>query len=57
MELHNLYSSPDIIRIIQSEGEMGGACSTHGAGKKCTKFWSVNVKERYCLKDLGTDGK
>jgi hypothetical protein len=28
-ELHNLYSSPRIIRIIK-EGEMGRACSMNG---------------------------
>jgi hypothetical protein len=30
-ELHDLYSSPSIIRIIKSrEDEMGGSCSTNG---------------------------
>jgi acyl-coenzyme A synthetase/AMP-(fatty) acid ligase len=30
-ELHNLYSSPNIIRMIKSkEDEMGRACSTNG---------------------------
>jgi hypothetical protein len=30
-ELHNLYSSPNIIRMINSkEDEMGKACSTNG---------------------------
>jgi hypothetical protein len=30
-ELHDLYSSPNIIRIIKERrGEMGGACSTNG---------------------------
>jgi hypothetical protein len=30
-ELHDLYSSPSIIRIIKSEeDEMGGTCSTKG---------------------------
>jgi hypothetical protein len=28
-ELHNLYSSPSIIRIIKKD-EMDGACSTNG---------------------------
>jgi hypothetical protein len=30
-ELHNLYVSPDIIRV----DNIGGACSTHGRGEKC----------------------
>jgi hypothetical protein len=30
-ELHDLYSSPSILRIIKSkEDEMGGPCSTNG---------------------------
>jgi hypothetical protein len=30
-ELHNLYSSPSIIRMIQvKEDQMGRVCSTHG---------------------------
>jgi hypothetical protein len=32
-ELHDLYSSPSIIRIIK-ENEMGGACSTNGGEEK-----------------------
>jgi hypothetical protein len=33
-ELHNLYSSPDIVRQIKSENEVGRACGTHGRGEK-----------------------
>jgi hypothetical protein len=33
-ELHNLYSSPSIIRVIKSrKDEMGGACSMNGEGE------------------------
>jgi hypothetical protein len=32
-ELHNLYSSPDIIRQVKAN-EVGGACGTHGGGEK-----------------------
>jgi hypothetical protein len=34
-ELHNLYSSPNIIRQIKiKENEVGGACGMHGRGEK-----------------------
>jgi hypothetical protein len=33
-KLHDLYSSPSIIRIIMQEDEMGGACSTNWGEKK-----------------------
>jgi hypothetical protein len=32
-KLHNLYSSPDIIRQVKTN-EVGGACSRHGRGEK-----------------------
>jgi hypothetical protein len=32
-ELHNLYSSPDIIRQVKAN-EMGRACGAHGRGEK-----------------------
>jgi hypothetical protein len=35
-ELHNLYSSPDIIRQVKAN-EVGGVCSTHGRGE--TRSW------------------
>jgi hypothetical protein len=34
-ELHNLYSSPSIIRIIK-EDEMVRVCSTNGGEDQCT---------------------
>jgi hypothetical protein len=36
VELHNLYSSPNIIRMIKSRRvRMGRACSTSGGDKEC----------------------
>jgi hypothetical protein len=34
-ELHNLYASSDIIRMIKTMTIRWGACSTHGRDKKC----------------------
>jgi len=35
-ELNDLYSSPNIVRMIQVEkNETGGTCSTHGADERC----------------------
>jgi hypothetical protein len=33
-ELNDLYSSPNIIRVIK-KNEVGGACSTYGGGERC----------------------
>jgi hypothetical protein len=33
-ELHNLYSSPNVIRMI-NEHEMGRACGTNGGDEEC----------------------
>jgi hypothetical protein len=39
-ELHGLYSSPRIIRVIKSkEDEMGRACGTHGGGERCLQHF------------------
>jgi hypothetical protein len=32
-ELHNLYSSPDIVSQVKAN-EVGGACGTHGRGEE-----------------------
>jgi hypothetical protein len=35
-ELDDLYSSPNIIRVIKiKKNEMGGACSTYGGKERC----------------------
>jgi hypothetical protein len=34
-ELHNLYFSPNINRMIESRNEMGRACSMHGVEDDC----------------------
>jgi hypothetical protein len=35
-ELHSLYFSLDIVRVIKiKEDEVGGTCGTHGGGERC----------------------
>jgi hypothetical protein len=44
-ELHNLYCSPSIIRIIQvREDGMGRACNTNGGGAEC--IYDIGGKAR-----------
>jgi len=33
-ELNELYCSPNIVRVIKIENEMGGACSTYGGEER-----------------------
>jgi hypothetical protein len=52
-ELHNLYSSPDIIRKIKSR-RLRGVGHVTGAwerGETCTGFWWESPKEKVHLKD------
>jgi hypothetical protein len=43
-DLHNLYSSPDIIKADQiKENEVGEACGTHGRGEKCVQGFGGKV--------------
>jgi hypothetical protein len=46
-ELHNLYSSPNIIRPIKSRRTMWGACGTRGRGEKSVQSfgWKARSKE------------
>jgi hypothetical protein len=38
-ELHNLYSPPNIIRMIKiKEDQMDGACGAHGGDEKCVQI-------------------
>jgi hypothetical protein len=36
-ELHNIYSSLSIMRVIIKGGEIVRACRTHGSGEKCVQ--------------------
>jgi hypothetical protein len=57
-ELHNLYSSPDIIRQVKSR-RMRGRGMWHAWERrgKCTRFWWESPKERDHLEDQGVGGK
>ena len=33
-ELSDLYSLPNIVRVVKSKNEMGGACGAYGAGER-----------------------
>jgi hypothetical protein len=48
-ELHNLYSSPDIIRMLKQWGyEMGGACNAHGGDEKCVQHICIDATWKTC---------
>jgi hypothetical protein len=56
-ELHNLYSSPDIIRQIKSRRiRLAGHVARMGEGRNFTRFWWESPKEKDHLKDQGVDG-
>jgi hypothetical protein len=56
-ELHNLYSSPGIIRQIKSRRmRWAWVCGTHGRGEKHVEFWWESPKEKDHLKDKGVEG-
>jgi hypothetical protein len=56
-ELHNLYSSPDIIRQVELRiMRWAGHVARVGEGRKCTRFWWESPKERDHSEDRGVDG-
>jgi hypothetical protein len=57
-ELHNLYSSPDIIRQVKSRRmSWAGHVARMGGERKCTRFWWESPKERDHLEDQGIGGR
>jgi hypothetical protein len=44
-ELHNLYSSPDIISQVKAN-EVSGACSTHGRGEKSVQGFGGKARRK-----------
>jgi hypothetical protein len=57
-ELHNLYSSSDIIRQIKSKRmRWAGHVAHMGEGRKCTGFWWESQTERDHLENQGVDGR
>jgi hypothetical protein len=57
-KFHNLYASPNIIRVIKSRGMKWEAGSVHGRDEKCIQDCGLeNMKGRDHLEDLGIDGK
>jgi hypothetical protein len=46
-ELHSLYSSPNIVRVIKvKEDEVGGTWSTHGAGEICLQNFGWEARRQ-----------
>jgi hypothetical protein len=55
-KFNNLYSSPDIIRVINSRRmRWAGHVARMGRGEVHTKFWCGNLRERDLLEDPGVD--
>jgi hypothetical protein len=56
-ELHNLYSSPNIIKQIKSrQMRWAGHLARMGRTEKCTRFWWESSKETDHAGDQGVDG-
>jgi hypothetical protein len=54
-ELHNLYSSPNIIRMIKrGENEMGRACSKHGEEKEYVQCFGGKARTEETVKKTWT---
>jgi hypothetical protein len=57
-ELHSLYSSPNIVRVIKSRRMRGwGMWHAWGRGEVFTGFWLGHPKGRDHWEDLVVDGR
>jgi hypothetical protein len=58
LELHNLYSSPNVVRVIKSRRmRWAGQVARMGRGEVLTGFWVGGPKGRDHWKDLGLVGR
>jgi len=56
-ELHDLYSSPNIIRMIKSRRKRWAGHVARMGGGVYTGFWCGGLRERDQLEDPGIDGR
>jgi hypothetical protein len=57
-KLHELYSSPTIVRVIKWRGmRWAGHVARMGRREECTGFWWGNLRERDHWEDLGVDAR
>jgi hypothetical protein len=56
-ELHNLYTSPHIFRVIKSWRMRWAGHVTHKGEIRNVVLWLENLKRRSHSEDLGVDGK
>jgi len=57
-ELNDLYSSPNIIRVIKSRKiRWAGHITQWGRGETHTRFWWGDMREGDYFEDQGVDGR
>ena len=55
-ELNDMYSSPNIVRVIKSRIRWARHIARMGRREAYTGFWWENMRERDPLEDLDVDG-
>jgi len=57
MELKDLYTSPNIVRVIKSRMRWAGNLACMGREEVYTGFWCGNLRGKDHLEDPGIDGR
>jgi len=56
VELYDLHSSPNIIRVMIARRMMSGACGTCGGNVRAGILWE-NLRDRDYLEDIDKHGR
>jgi len=49
-ELYGLFSSPNIVRVMNQDGCQGRSCSTYGVEGRCYRVWMGRFERRCRLR-------
>ena len=53
-EIRDLYSLPNVVRVVKIENEVGGACGAYGGGERCAQGSSGETRRKDAIGETQT---